>query len=134
MANTTGLGDTIYAAVRKALEDKNGGSGGGSSDLSIAQVTFTYTHEETGDTKFSLPIAREAITVPFAAPTTSQTAFIDKDFNGETVSVILYKGLCTTFYDGTGTLSASGNATYNDRTNELKITGDCTITVSGSLS
>ena len=32
MANTTGLGDTIYAAVRKAIEDAEGGGGGGGED------------------------------------------------------------------------------------------------------
>ena len=47
MANTTGLGDTIYAAVRKALEDKNGGSssGGGSSTQ-----TLTVTKGNASDT------------------------------------------------------------------------------------
>lgn len=38
MANTTGLGDTIYAAVRKALEDKGSGGGGGGSVGALVDV------------------------------------------------------------------------------------------------
>ncbi len=131
MANTTGLGDTIYAAVKKALEDKNGGSGGsgGSSDLSIAQVTFRYTHEETGgNTGFALPIMREAMPGPMGdLPAYAASAIVDNSFDGETISVILYKGLCIAHYDGTGTLTASGNATYSNH--HLEITGDCNIAI-----
>lgn len=39
MANTTGLGDTIYAAVKKALEDANGSSSGGGGGGGGATIT-----------------------------------------------------------------------------------------------
>ena len=128
MANTTGLGDTIYAAVRKALEDKGGGSGGGgSSDLSIAMVTITYEHDETdSDGGILLPIAEEAAP-PFILEESARGTKIDftPDFP---IQVILYKGKCTTDYLGTGTVTTSGNVTYQN--NVFTITGDCTITVS----
>lgn len=46
MANTTGLGDTIYAAVRKALEDSESGGGGGGTSTQ----TLTVTKAIAGDT------------------------------------------------------------------------------------
>lgn len=46
MANTTGLGDTIYAAVRKALEDSESGGGGGGTSTQ----TLTVTKSNASDT------------------------------------------------------------------------------------
>ena len=126
MANTTGLGDTIYAAVKKAINDAGGsGGGGGSSDLSIAQVTITYEHEES-DGGILLPTAEEAAP-PFILEASARGTKIDftPDFP---IQVILYKGRCVTTYFGTGTVTTSGNVTY--QSHNFVITGDCTITVS----
>lgn len=61
MANTTGLGDTIYAAVRKALEDKGGGGGGGDTvKLDIVEVadaplsTAYFTVENSSGTQLTI--------------------------------------------------------------------------------
>lgn len=47
MANTTGLGDTIYAAVKKAIEDAGGSSGGGGG---TSTQTLTVTKDNASDT------------------------------------------------------------------------------------
>lgn len=46
MANTTGLGDTIYAAVRKAIEDAEGSSGGGGG-IDVGALVTIITDDPT---------------------------------------------------------------------------------------
>lgn len=126
MANTTGLGDTIYAAVRKALEDSESGGGGGSSDFSMARVTVTSNEEITPAIFefFHVCTIGEFQGLTFAAPQPmTQNLYID---------VILYKGASLlnvmpgwdyTIVSTSGAIQQMDNIAY-------MISGDCTITVS----
>lgn len=111
-----------------ALAQYAHGGGGGGGDLTIAQVTITYDHEDTASVGISLPVAEEAYPpiIPEASSSTSDIDFTP-DFP---VPVVLYKGKCTTGYFGTGTVTTSGNATYTSENNKIIITGDCSITIS----
>lgn len=100
--------------------------GGGSSDLSIAQVTITYDHEDTVNAGIMLPWAKEAYP-PIVPEASSHASNIDSTPNFP-IPVILYKGKCSTGYFGTGTVTTSGNVIYQNH--KFTITGDCTITIS----
>ena len=111
-----------------ALAQYAHGGGGGGGDLTIAQVTITYDHEDTENAGIMLPRVEEAYP-PVVPEATSDATSID--FTPDSpVPVILYKGKCTTGYFGTGTVTTSGNATYTSENKEIIITGDCSITIS----
>lgn len=126
-----GLGDTIYSAIKRALGDmegdsESGGNGGEESDFTTAQVTITYDNEDTENAGIMLPVAEEA-NPPFVPEASSSC--IRFDYTPERpMAVILYKGKCITHYYGTGTVTTSGNVTYERH--EIIITGDCSITIS----
>lgn len=125
MANTTGLGDTIYAAVKKALEDKNGGGsgGGGSSDFTTAEVSITFNIEADE------PVVLPTITVYPPQVPLPPTAGIGEFVETDTTTVILYKGMCEGWYSGSGTVSTSGNVEWDSAGKIFDISGDCTITI-----
>ena len=118
---------TDAGAILALADYVSGGGGGGSSDLSIAQVTITYEHEETGsDGGILLPTADEAAP-PFRLEASARVSKVEFTTD-KPLPVILYKGRCVTTYFGTGTVTTSGNVTY--QYHEFTITGDCTITIS----
>lgn len=110
-----------------ALAQYVSGGGGGSSDFTTAQVTITYEHEETGsDSGILLPVAEEAAP-PFILE--AEAHVFKAEFTlDDPVQVILYKGRCVATYFGTGTVTTSGNVTY--QSHNFTITGDCSITIS----
>ena len=122
MANTTGLGDTIYAAVKKALEDANGssGGGGGSSDLTTAHVTITGTRFGVTGNGFQVCtcIEQEGISSTFPSPM------------GEGMSIefdaVLYKGGAALMTEVT--VTATSGAIQQLGEGAYLITGDCSIT------
>lgn len=124
MANTTGLGDTIYAAVKKAINDAEGssGGGGGGGDFTTAEVTIVNGT--------SSPITvMVAITVDSIEEGSHLIPLLDVNKNRtSTVLAALYKGHGIAVFTS-GTLSIEGSATdLGD--GAVDVAGDCTITVS----
>lgn len=129
MANTTGLGDTIYAAVRKAINDAgDGGSGsGGSSDFSVATLTLTTPDSFQAHVIFPTFVSYgEGET--FAAAT-------DTSISGE-MGMILYKGACIVDVklDDTAdpsqySFSSTGDIEQVEGVGSYIATGDCAITI-----
>ena len=119
MANTTGLGDTIYAAVKKAINDAegSGGSGGGGGDFTTAELTY-----ENGS---AVPITCAAL-----SNNPEEPAILPMIYGQSGVATVpLYKGHAY-FMSGTGgtvTVSGSITAIYEGI---YDISGDCSISIS----
>lgn len=130
MANTTGLGDTIYAAVKKAINDAEGGSGGGgSSDLTTARVTLASSGEISPEIQafFSACMTGEFQGLSFAAPySMNQDLYLDLYFD-----VILYKGasLLKVAEGAPFSIVSTSGAIQQMDVGVYMITGDCTITI-----
>ena len=99
--------------------------GGGSSDFSTAEVTFSGTENSGIDgTQATMPLI---ISTPFDAILPLRNEVID-----ETYTIVLYKGKAIINIEAGGlgtTVTASGNIEVLEGTTYL-VTGDCTITIS----
>lgn len=113
-------------SVRQMEALVGAGSGGGSSDFSIAHVTVTF---EGG-------IRLVPLFAPVAAATASNPMF-DADTSGIVMDVILYKGTGIIYYDTIGgtvdppAFEVSGDITYDGEI-QFVVTGDGTIAASPS--
>lgn len=96
MANTTGLGDTIYAAVKKALEDAEGGGGG-------SQTVDMYLWDTTTGGSNLLPTKVEylsAISGGNDVFTELQIEPVTETFSGMTMHGVLVKECpCGAFFE-----------------------------------
>lgn len=116
-------GDVITAEKLNHMEQgiANGCEGGGSSDFSTATVTIINSALTSGD-----------IFVVYIDPIDEYLTTAKMIFNNEEIinlQAVLYKGVQLAAIEvEQGSVSVSGNITYND--GELLITGDCTITIS----
>lgn len=135
------LVDIHYAITGKESENKNNWSkivnsmadnwpegGGGSSDFSTATVTFVQTSKDSdgggGWTDITTIQSDDKLT---------WIADFDTMYNvspTHTQEVVLYKGHAIGVAGGMD-MNVSGNATYNSETEEIDITGDCTISYVG---
>ena len=110
-------GDLITAEAMNKIEQgiANAG-GGGSSDFSTAKVTVNGA-------------LRGNVSAPVISP--SPTGFSLFPFFGEVGSydIVIYTGGTILSYDGSGTVSVSGNI-QKVGGNTYIVTGDCTITIS----
>lgn len=99
-----------------------GGSGGGSSDFSTAEVSVENNTGELIDGRYVSVVDTPISTVrPMNA----------LSFNSSRTYIVpLYKGSCNWVFDGTANVSVSGDIEWNSENRTAFITGDCTITIS----
>lgn len=122
MANTTGLGDTIYAAVRKAIEDAEGGGSGG-GDFSTAKVTLQAAEGFGGALELEC-----ACMAPEGLPEATLMHVHSEDASYE-FTAVLYKGKCLAYPTSAAVaVTTTGDATYDSDFELYIITGDCTLT------
>ena len=100
--------------------------GGGSSDLSIAEVTVVVDGDPNTDVPINVPICNSV--EGFGTFAMASTVILPN----ETTEVILYNGKCITFVTGDehynlSDFNVTGNATLDKEQGLLTITGDCTI-------
>lgn len=117
-------------AVAKKLA---GGSGGGSSDFTTAEVTF-ITNQSGYSAQIFGAIIDISSQLEYPTSLTAITAADAEIENGDVYTVALYNGHT---YVGTqaDNITVSGNATAEEHIPEdtvwlITITGDCTITIS----
>lgn len=106
------------------LVDAVGSGGGGSSDFSIANVTFICNASET--ITVEIAVVEEA-NPPFEPTPKTWGYYVLENGDEVTVKAVLYKGTCDCFIRN-GSMSGSGDVVVG--LNEATITGDCTITIS----
>lgn len=110
--------DLFDIALAKKLA--GGGGGGGSSDFTVATVTLVDPNEVWAEL---------------------YGAFLDGDImdcdcytTDESVQLVLYKGTAVinvqNILNAGATFTVSGNATVVGKGDHIRITGDCTITIS----
>lgn len=133
------MADLFDIAVARKL---SGGSGGGSSDFSTAQVTLSANAEDTyiQISSVVLDIVSRIFVPPYpiSDPLYYPLGYDTDASLGETLTVVLYQGAgYATFYAyHEETVSVSGSATIEQYIVEdipmyfIIITGDCTITIS----
>ena len=112
------MADLFDIAVARQLA---GGSGGGSSDFSTAQVTIV-----NGGSARSMVGAN---TIDDGEDTGSAGSIGVPSDSTEVVSVILYKGVAWVSRGDATIVSVSGNATKLG-SSMVMVEGDCTITIS----
>lgn len=104
---------TAYTSVTVNVE------GGGGGDLTVANVTVTVIGQHYADLMGSCCYTED--------DEYYSSAFLDQEVN----KVILYKGNAMVFVNNLeGTISVSGNAVYDESSETIMVTGDCTITIS----
>lgn len=117
-------GDTITAEKLNKIE-QGVANGGGSSDFSTAKITIA-SELTRWIIILNLPLMDEELDALIGALEIPNVEY------SAPLSVVLYKGQCigqVYSKDGTKSISVSGNATLDGE--EITITGDCTITISG---
>lgn len=96
------------------------GGGGGSSDISTAQVTVTFEGEWC-------PLVASFVSVDSE---TSNTYIGDTFHSGDVAAVILYKGSAIV-YCNNGYITSTSGAIQDIGDYFYRITGDCTIGITG---
>lgn len=101
----------------KVLENLSGGGGG---DLTVVNVTVTQIGEHYADLSGCCCYTED--------DENYSVAFLDYEVVNK---VILYKGSAMVNVNNRqGTITVSGNAVYNESSETIMVTGDCTITIS----
>ena len=102
------------------LKVLQGIAGGGGGDLSVANVTVTAIGGHYADLNGC------------CCYTENDENYSDAYLDYEVVNkVILYKGSAMVYVSNRkGTITVSGDAVYNESSETIMVTGDCTITVS----
>ena len=105
--------------LANAMGESGGGGGGGSNDFSTAEVTFVALGEDPdggGGWTNIVCIVDDNI----------NSLLSDFDSCPNPVTVVLYKGHAYGVASGMN-MAVSGNINWNSETEEVDITGDCTI-------
>lgn len=97
--------------------------GGGSSDFSTAEVTVVNTAEDIEIHPYLPAIINNALT----------TNITVLESTSESFTVVLYKNSVVVEGPFGLDVETSGNASFDSDTNQLTITGDCTLTYSAGL-
>ena len=97
--------------------------GGGSSDFSTAEVTVVNTAEDIEIHSYLPAIINNALT----------TNITVLESTSESFTVVLYKNSVVVEGPFGLDVETSGNASFDSDTNQLTITGDCTLTYSAGL-
>lgn len=106
--------------IAKAKAMYVGGSGGGGGDLTTAHITVNDPNEK-GWTMTGAFITNNP------EDGTSTEIYTDEVTNPD---VVLYKGVAFINFPGHGTSSVSVSGNAEIRTPMVRVTGDCTITIS----
>ena len=123
-------GDTVTAAALNNIEQGIVNAGGGSSDFSIATVTFGGYGEDPvvmhGALATLVQVQGEDDGIYISVPS--------GDFaSGDECQLILYKGRAYIIIETEATLTVSGNITSEGEVGAYEygyiVTGDCTITI-----
>ena len=114
---------TDIDVAQYALADVNVEGGGGSSDFSTAEVTVVNTAEDIEIHPYLPAIINNALT----------TNITVLESTSESFTVVLYKNSVVVEGPLGLDVETSGNASFDSDTNQLTITGDCTLTYSAGL-
>lgn len=111
---------SVDGVIENILVNGEPAGGGGGGDFTVANVTITQIGEHYADLSGCCCYTEDDEN--FSA------AFLDYEVVNK---VILYKGSAMVNVNNRqGTITVSGNAVYNESSETIMVTGDCTITIS----
>lgn len=113
--------------LANAMGDSGGGGGGG-SEFKTAQVTVASPYQNFDLNDYDNeqpPYGCSCFAVENGQIVAYRFSVWEEDSKTYT---LYYLGDSVTLYVGTVYISSSGNVTYDEDTNSVTITGDCTVT------
>ena len=119
------LHDLTWGVKKIVDADAAGGSGGGSSDFSTAEVTVIRTTGTDYNSNLALPTYENN-------NLTAAYFYAENIPESVTVTVALLNGKCVVFCRNANEYGVTGNTAYDSNAMGYVITGDCTISITAT--